>query len=267
VARGEESRSKWPGRRGHLGSERAGQFNGFLRAAIAKPPGEMRARASALRRTRMLPWERSDRRGPRRWGSRAVSSDLQLKKESWDAARDSPQMLGAGERRCQGEFPGAVYLRGGQSAPPLVADGNSLVKPESEMRPLRAGVTSCCLVGGGVGTVMMSRLASVHGQGGGYARCLPVAYFSLLGLLATLVCSLCFVAVFGSPGRKGWALAVLCVLLNRPVPSVPTEAGADEAKRNDQIEPGQRSSDAGNDLDGLEGKSTRSSSDPGVASR
>jgi hypothetical protein len=80
---------------------------------------------------------------------------------------------------------------------------------------------SCCAFGGGISTAAISRLFSVRGTTGAWL--LPFAYFAVLGVLLALLCSLSLMAVFGSAARKGWALAVLCVLLGRSVPPVPVE--------------------------------------------
>jgi hypothetical protein len=94
------------------------------------------------------------------------------------------------------------------------------------MRPLRVGVLSCCTVGGGIGTAMLSHLANPHVPAGIWL--LPYAYSVVLAILLILLCSLCVIAVFGSPGRQGRALVVLCVLLGREVPRLPA-ADADNS--------------------------------------
>jgi hypothetical protein len=95
------------------------------------------------------------------------------------------------------------------------------------MRPIRVGVLSCCTVSGGIGTAMLSRIVYSHAVSGVWL--LPYAYLGLLGILLALLCSLCLVAVFGSSDRRGWALAVLCVLLGRNVPPIPEADTADMA--------------------------------------
>jgi hypothetical protein len=87
------------------------------------------------------------------------------------------------------------------------------------MHPIRVGVLSCCTISGGIGTAMLSHLAHPHAASGVWL--LPYAYLGVLGILLALLCSLCMMAVFGSPRRRGWALAVLCVLLGRNVPRIP----------------------------------------------
>jgi hypothetical protein len=115
------------------------------------------------------------------------------------------------------------------------------------MRPIRVGALSCCTVGGGIGTAMLSHLVYPHAPGGIWL--LPYACSAMLGILIILLCSLCLVAVFGSLGRQGWALAVLCLLLGRNVPRLPVadeddmagirNNGADKQESQHDVEDGQ----------------------------
>lgn len=103
------------------------------------------------------------------------------------------------------------------------------------MRPIRVGIVSCCGLGAGIGTAEISGIVPRRDIVGAWL--LPSAYLVLLGILLTLLCTLCLIAVFGSPGRRDRALAVLCVLLGRVIPPVPPEDGPQAIRQERQGAP------------------------------
>lgn len=150
------------------------------------------------------------------------------------AACDSPQLGSCGSEAVSVALAVPVVLR--ELDPLQRASGvNGLAKLESEMRPIRVGIVSCCALASGIGTAELSGI--VPGRDTIGAWLLPSAYLVVLGILLILLCSLCLIAVFGSPGRRGWALAVLCVLLDRKVPPVPPDDGPHAIGRRHQGTP------------------------------